>query len=260
MSGYLDTAITAAREAGDLLSKMLQGELTIEKKGAVNLVTNADLASEELIRKIIFDRFPEHSFMAEEGTALSRKSRYLWVVDPLDGTTNYAHRFPVWCVSICLLEDRVPIVGCIYNPNLNECFSTERGEGAYLNGNMIVPSHTPKLSEALLTTGFPYDIRDSQNNNLNEFSAFALTAQAIRRAGSAALDLAYVACGRFDGFWEFKLSPWDVAAGSLLVEQAGGMLTNWRGGKFDIFKGEVLASNCLIHDEMVTLLKRVYNK
>jgi myo-inositol-1(or 4)-monophosphatase len=257
MSDYLDTAKIAACEAGALLVKMLKGKLTIEKKGAVNLVTDADLASEALIRKIIFDKYPEHSFMAEEGTASSQKSNYLWVVDPLDGTTNYAHHFPVWCVSICLLENGVPLAGCIYNPNLDECFTAERGKGVYLNDKNISPSSTPKLSDSLLTTGFPYDIRDSEKTNLNEFSAFALSAQAIRRAGSAALDLAYVACGRFDGYWEFKLAPWDTAAGVLLVEEAGGKLTNCQGGKFDIFKGEVLASNGQIHDEMLAVLRSV---
>jgi myo-inositol-1(or 4)-monophosphatase len=260
MSEYLNTAIKAAREAGSLLTEMQAAPFTIEKKGEVNLVTDADRGAEALIRRIILEKFPGHDFMGEEGTASNQKSRYLWVVDPLDGTTNYAHHFPVWCVSICLLENRNPIAGCVYNPNLNECFTAERGNGAYLNDKRIEVSKTATLLESLLTTGFPYDIRESPNNNLNEFSFFTVHAQAIRRAGSAALDLAYVASGRFDGYWEFKLSPWDIAAGSLLVEEAGGMLTNWRGAQFDIFKGEVVASNGLIHDEMLSVLRNIKSR
>jgi myo-inositol-1(or 4)-monophosphatase len=255
MSGYLDIAIGAAKQAGNLLIKMQQDHLVIEKKGDVNLVTQADRDSEALIRKIIAENYPEHDFKAEEGTESSHKSEYLWLVDPLDGTTNYAHRFPVWCISICLLENRNPIAGCIYNPNLDELFTVEKGRGSFLNNKRIARSRTSKLSEALLATGFPYDIRESTENNLTEFSRFAVKARAIRRAGAAALDLAYLACGRFDGFWEFKLAPWDIAAGSLLAEEAGCRLTDWVGGKFDIFEGEVLSSNGLIHDEMLAVLK-----
>ncbi len=260
MSEFLEIAIRAAREAGSLLMEMQTIHLTVEKKGEVNLVTDADRSAEALIRKIIFEKFPGHSFMAEEGTASKQKSRYLWVVDPLDGTTNYAHHFPVWCVSIGLLEDGNPIVGCVYNPNLDECFTAEKGNGAYLNSKIIEVSKTSALLESLLATGFPYDIRQSSNNNLAEFSTFAVHAQAIRRAGSAALDLSYVAAGRFDGYWEFKLSPWDIAAGSLLVEEAGGKLTNWSGAKFDIFKGEIVASNGLIHNEMLAVLRKIKSK
>jgi myo-inositol-1(or 4)-monophosphatase len=257
MSEYLDIAVQAAKEAGELLMKMHKDRLVIEKKGEVNLVTQADRDSEALIRKIIAENYPDHDFKAEEGTESRHKSKYLWLVDPLDGTTNYAHRFPVWCISICLLENRDPIVGCIYNPNLDELFTVEKGKGSFLNGDKIEPSKTSKLSEALLATGFPYDIRKSSDNNLNEFSRFAIEAQAIRRAGSAALDFAYLACGRFDGYWEFKLSPWDIAAGSLLAGEAGCRVTNWAGGDFDLFSGEVLSSNGLIHDEMLAVLERV---
>jgi myo-inositol-1(or 4)-monophosphatase len=260
MSEYLDIAIKAAREAGSLLTRMQATHFTIEKKGEVNLVTDADRGAEALIKEIILEKFPGHDFMGEEGTASTLKSRYLWVVDPLDGTTNYAHHFPVWCVSICLLEDGSPIAGCVYNPNLDECFTAERGNGAYLNSRRIEISKISTLLESLLATGFPYDIRESPNNNLIEFSTFAVRAQAIRRAGSAALDLAYVASGRFDGYWEFKLSPWDIAAGSLLVEEAGGKLTNWSGDKFDIFKGEIVASNRLIHDEMLAVLRKIKSR
>lgn len=257
MSEFLDIAIKAAKEAGTLLSERFGKHLAIEKKGQVNLVTDADRESEKLIKEIILARFPQHSFKAEEGTESANRSRYLWLVDPLDGTTNYAHGFPVYCVSIALLEDDEVIVACIYNPNLDECFTAEKGKGAYFNGHPITPSRTKKLDDALLATGFPYDIRESTDNNLKEFAAFAVVARAIRRAGSAALDLAYTACGRFDGYWEFKLSPWDMAAGILIVNETGGRITNWSGQKCDIFKGEVLASNGKIHDEMLGVLEKV---
>jgi myo-inositol-1(or 4)-monophosphatase len=257
MSDFLETAIRAAKEAGDLLMRMQNEHLVIEKKGEVNLVTRADRDSEALIRRIIAESYPDHDFRAEEGTEASHKSKFLWLVDPLDGTTNYAHRFPVWCISICLLEHRNPIAGCVYNPHDDELFTAEKGRGAFLNGDKIAPSRTSKLSEALLATGFPYDIRETSSNNIKEFSRFALEAQAIRRAGSAALDFAYLACGRFDGYWEFKLSPWDIAAGSLLAGEAGCKVTNWAGGEFDIFSGEVLSSNGLIHDEMLAVLKSI---
>ena len=257
MSGYLDIAIRAAKEAGAFLSERIGKHLTIEKKGQVNLVTDADRDSEKLIKEIILARYPQHSFKAEEGTESAKRSRYLWLVDPLDGTTNYAHGFPVYCVSIALLKDDELIVACIHNPNLDECFAAEKGKGAFLNGLPIMPSSTEKLDDALLATGFPYDIRESSENNLKEFAAFAVVARAIRRAGSAALDLAYTACGRFDGYWEFKLSPWDVAAGILIVNEAGGKVTNWSGRKCDIFKGEVLASNGKIHDKMLGVLEKV---
>jgi len=257
MSEFLEVAEKAAREAGALLASMFHRPMAIEKKGQVNLVTDADRMSEELIKNIITSHFPDHSFKAEEGTESSRDSRYLWIVDPLDGTTNYAHGFPVYCVSIGLVKDRELIAGCIYNPNLDECFTAEKGRGALLNGRRITVSEMPDLKDSLLATGFPYDIRESPNNNLREFAEFATAALAIRRAGSAASDLAYVACGRFDGFWEFKLSAWDIAAGILLVEEAGGKVTSWSGGPYDIHKGEVLASNGRIHRQMMAVLDSV---
>ena len=229
----------------------------MKKKGEVNLVTDADRDSEELIKKIILSRYPEHGFRAEEGCDAVSHSKYLWLVDPLDGTTNYAHAFPVYCVSIALLENNKARTACIYNPNLDECFTAEYGTGAFLNGDRIAPSQTKTLDDSLLATGFPYDIRESSDNNLREFAGFAVEALAIRRAGSAALDLAYTACGRFDGFWEFKLSPWDIAAGTLILLEAGGRLTDWSGQDCDIFNGEVLATNGKIHDEMLAVLRRI---
>lgn len=255
MSDFLEIAEKAARKAGRILIELRSADLQIRKKGVVDLVTDADKKSENLIRDIIKSAFPHHSFRAEEGTQSAGDSGYLWLVDPLDGTTNYAHGFPVFCVSIGLLKNNEIIAGCVYNPCLDECFTAEKDRGAYLNGMRISVSQTAKLDDALLATGFPYDIRVSDDNNLREFAAFYRKAQAVRRAGAAALDLAYVACGRLDGFWEFKLSPWDIAAGILLVEEAGGKVTSWTAGKADIFEGEILVSNRLIHDQMVEVLK-----
>ena len=255
MSEFLDTAVLAATEAGRYLKDRAGDKLTIEKKGDINLVTDVDRESEAIIRKIIAARYPEHRFTAEEGTEHGGNSPYIWFVDPLDGTTNYAHGFPFYCVSISLVKEDEIIAGCIYHPVLEECFTAERGAGAFLNGKKISVSKEENLGDAFLATGFPYDIRESKATNLREFAEFAVRARAIRRAGSAALDLAYVACGRFDGYWEMKLNPWDIAAGILLVEEAGGKVTNWTAERYDIFKGVVLASNGRIHGQMAGVLK-----
>ena len=260
MSDFLEVAIDAARQAGRLLLDLRGSRLNIEKKGKVDLVTDADRRSEDLIRKIISENFPDHQFIAEEGTESKSDSEYRWLVDPLDGTTNYTHGFPIWCVSIALLKRGDITAGCIYNPSLDECFTAETGWGAYLNADKISVSGTEKLDDALLATGFPYDIRETDDDNLREFTAFYKQAQAVRRAGAAALDLAYVACGRFDGFWEFKLSPWDIAAGILMVTEAGGRATSYSGDRYDIYKGELLASNGLIHERMAEILREVRRK
>lgn len=257
MSDYLKIAERAAREAGRLVLELRKSERKVEKKGMVDLVTDADRLSEDLIRKIIESNFPDHSFRAEEGSRVSGDSEFLWLVDPLDGTTNFAHGFPVYCVSIGLLKGNEIIAGCVYNPNLDECFTSEKGYGAYLNGKPIHVSKTERLDDSLLATGFPYNIRETDDDNLKEFTAFYKKAQAVRRAGAAALDLAYVACGRFDGFWEFQLAPWDIAAGILLVGEAGGKATSYFGEKYDIYKGELAASNGRIHDDIVEILKTV---
>jgi myo-inositol-1(or 4)-monophosphatase len=257
MSDFLKIAEKSARDAGALLMKLRGADLNVEKKGKVNLVTDADRQSEELIKNAILGKFPDHRFIAEEGTQAKADSEYSWLVDPLDGTTNYAHGFPVWCVSIALLKSDEIITACIYNPNLDECFAAETGKGAFLNGKPIRVSETEKLDDSLLATGFPYDIRETDDDNLKEFTAFYKKARAVRRAGAAALDLAYVACGRFDGFWEFKLSPWDIAAGILMIQEAGGKATSYSGDEHDIYKGELLASNGLIHHRMSDILREV---
>jgi len=253
----LQAAIEASKRAGIYLMDVLDRQREIRMKGDVDIVTDADKGAERIIHEIISKEYPEDQFMAEEGTSNKSSSDLLWVVDPLDGTTNYAHRFPVFCVSIALVKDGIPQLGCIYNPNLDELFTSHRGEGAFLNDEPIKVSSTNQLISSLLATGFPYDIRESKADNMNNFYAFYKNnAQAVRRAGSAAIDLAYTACGRFDGYWEMKLHPWDMAAGILLVEEAGGKITDFAGAPVDLFKGEVLASNGIIHEQMQQVLKQ----
>lgn len=256
MTEFIKTAESAARKAGAYLMGRFQGDLLIEKKGEIDLVTDADRESERIIKDTILGEYPDHKILAEEGGNSIADSDYFWLVDPLDGTTNFSHGFPVWSVSIALLVKGEIIAGCIYNPILDECFKAEKGTGAYLNGKAISVSSTEKLGDSLLATGFPYDIRRSDDDNIKEFTSFAKSARAVRRAGSAALDLAYVASGRFDGFWEFKLAPWDLAAGTLMVVEAGGNVTSFEGGRYDIFKGEATASNNRIHSQMLEILAR----
>lgn len=255
MRQYRKVATEAALQAGELLVKNLHKVKRVDHKGVVNLVTDIDHKSERLIHRIIRSHFPNHSFFAEEEVREKTSSDYLWTIDPLDGTTNYAHGFPIFCVTISLLKKGEVIMGLTYNPMLGEMFYAERGAGAFLNRRRIQISGTEDFNDSLLATGFPYDLRESEDNNLDNFSSFVMKAQAVRRAGSAALDLAYTACGRFDGFWEFKLGAWDIAAGCLLVEEAGGRVTNFKGGKVALFTGEVLASNGKIHNQMLKVLR-----
>ncbi len=255
MEKFKEIAIDLAQASGQMLMGSLGKVKDIGHKGEIDLVTEADRRSEELIVGRLREAFPHHAIIAEESGG-ERDAEYLWLIDPLDGTTNYAHGLPWFTVSIGLLKGEEPILGVIYNPPLDELFWVERGEGAWLNGEKIEVSSTPQLSQSLLATGFPYDIRESKVNNLDHFSHFSLRALAIRRAGSAALDLAYLACGRFDGFWELKLHPWDMAAGALLVTEAGGIITDFKGSRFDPFGKEILASNGRIHNQMWAVLNR----
>ncbi len=255
MKDMVEVAVNAAREAGKILKENLGRPLEIDFKGEINLVTDVDRMSEEIIVEAIRDEYPDHQILAEEGKGQESPSSYKWIIDPLDGTTNYAHGYPCFCVSIALEKGQDIMFGVIYNPVLEELFTAEKGKGAWLNGRDIQISSADRLTHSMLATGFPYDIRESENNNLIHFKNFMMRAQAIRRPGSAALDLCYVAMGRFDGFWELKLSPWDVAAGSLIVREAGGMVTDFKGGNFDIYSKEILASNGNIHHEMVQVLR-----
>jgi myo-inositol-1(or 4)-monophosphatase len=250
----LDFAIRVARDAGRLLRDRVGTRIDIGHKGAINIVTDVDLASERLIRDAIATHYPRHQVLAEEGGLAENSSEYRWVVDPLDGTTNFAHGYPVFCVSIALEYQRETLLGVVYDPMRDELFTAERGGGAALNNRPIRVSGVGDLIESLLSTGFPYDIKTSTLTNLDHWANFAMNAQALRRDGAAALDLCYVACGRFDGFWELNLSPWDTAAGALIVTEAGGRVTDFAGNKFSNYEKQVLASNGLIHDRMIEVL------
>jgi myo-inositol-1(or 4)-monophosphatase len=250
----LDFAISLAQEAGALLRDRLNTKFTVSHKGDINLVTEVDLASETLIRERIASRYPRHEVLGEESGLDARASPYRWVVDPLDGTTNYAHGYPMFCVSIALEYQGEVILGVVYDPTRDEMFTAEKGGGAALNRRPIQVSRRNDLMKSLLSTGFPYDIKTSQATNLDHWTNFAMNAQALRRDGAAALDLSYVACGRFDGFWELSLSAWDMAAGALIVREAGGQVTDFTGAEFSIYKPEVVASNGLIHERMIEVL------
>jgi myo-inositol-1(or 4)-monophosphatase len=256
MNDFKECAVEIAREAGMFLKNRLNSEHTIDYKGEINLVTEADKISEGMITSKIASLFPDHDILAEEFTYTTRGSDFTWIIDPLDGTTNYAHGYPFFCVSIALERLDNIIVGIVYDPMLDEMFVAEKGKGAFLNDRAIHVSNTNRVIKSLLATGFPYDIREDSHNNLNYFNTMIMKAQAIRRAGSAALDLAYVAAGRFDGFWELKLNPWDIAAGWLLVEEAGGIVTDMQGKDYYLESPAILASNGRIHKEMMDVLER----
>jgi len=251
----LKAAVTAARQAGALLMKMSRGKLTVKFKSTIDMVTEADKASEAMIIKILRRTFPGDDIMTEESQDQRTASKRRWIIDPLDGTTNYAHGFPVWCVSIAFEERGLVKAGAIYNSNLDELFTAAKGKGAFLNGKPIKVSAEKKLLKSLLATGFPYDVHTSPDNNLANFQKFIKRAQAVRRPGSAAIDMAYLACGRFDGFWEIKLKPWDAAAASLMITEAGGKISNFSGGPYSLYYPECLASNGKIHKQMLDVLE-----
>ena len=265
---HRNIAIQAALKGGEILNEHRGKVKSIGYKDEVNLVTEVDRISEEAILQIIKENFPDHAILTEESEEFipegkNSESIYKWVIDPLDGTTNYAHGFPMFCVSIALEKNEEIILGVVYNPNLDELFVAEKGKGAFLSEGShstegrqrIFVSQATELSQSLLATGFPYDIRKSKIDNLDHFANFYKKAQAVRRGGSAALDLCYLAMGRFDGFWELKLSPWDTAAGTLIVEEAGGKVSDFSGGPFNILLKEILASNGKIHSQMIEVLK-----
>ncbi len=253
----LDFATNMARDAGRILAERFGRALTVSNKGDIDLVTEADLACEQFIIERIQTHYPRHQILAEESgaTSYNDSAEYKWIIDPLDGTTNYAHGYPCFCVSIALehTASRQIVIGVIYDPTRDELFAAERGSGATLNKRRMRVTDTDDLNRALLCTGFPYDVRE-HNDFARHFTNFINHAQAVRRDGSAALDLAYVACGRFDGFWEEGLRPWDVAAGILLVEEAGGRVSRYDGSSFNIYTPPILASNGLVHDTMMRVL------
>jgi myo-inositol-1(or 4)-monophosphatase len=251
---HLRAARDAAQEAGMMLRSGMDKGREISFKGVVDLVTDFDRRAQDLIYDRLSAVFPEHGFLAEEGLSRREGSEFRWVFDPLDGTTNFAHRFPIFTVSIALEHNGELILGVVYDPMRDEMFHAIKGEGAWLNERRIRVSSVADLDRSLLATGFPYDLRESPVNNIAHFNHFLIRAQAVRRCGSAALDLCYVGCGRFDGFWELKLKPWDQAAGALIVEQAGGRVSDFSGEGFDIQKQECLASNGLLHESMIRIL------
>jgi myo-inositol-1(or 4)-monophosphatase len=256
MPDYLSAAIEISKEAGALLAELSTQPLDIGYKRRADLVTVADRRSEALIVGRLRERFPEHAIVAEEGGNHRSSSDYCWYVDPLDGTTNYAHGFPVYCVTLGLADRGEVIAGVVYDPTRNDLYAAERGAGAYLNGHRLHVSRTEKLSESLVATGFP-PFATNHDLNVQFYFRFTELSHGIRRAGSAALDLCCVAAGRFDGFWEMKLNPWDKAAGTLLVTEAGGRVTDVQGGAFHLSGDDVFASNGLVHDQMLEVFAAV---
>jgi myo-inositol-1(or 4)-monophosphatase len=257
LTDLLNFAIQTARDAGRVLAEKFGRALQVSNKGDIDLVTEADLAAERLIVERIRSYHPRHAILAEESGESLREdqpSEFKWIIDPLDGTTNYAHGYPCFCVSIALEQAGEIVVGVVYDPTREELFAAERGGGATLNGRRVRVSDVEEMNAAMVCTGFPYDVRD-RGDFARHFRNFIMTAQAVRRDGSAALDLAYVACGRFDGFWEEGLRAWDVAAGKLLVEEAGGRVSRYDGTEFRIYEPPILASNGLLHDTMMHVLQ-----
>ncbi len=253
----LDDAVYISRKAGEVLKSHYGKRQVIHYKGEIDLVTDVDRESEELIVAFIREKFPSHSILTEESPPLEGESTYRWIIDPLDGTTNYAHGYPFFGVSVAVEKGGKVLAGAVYDPLRDECFFARDGGGAFLNERAIRVSSVDTLRKSLLATGFPYDINTSDESNIDYFEAYARAAQALRRDGSAALDLCYLACGRFDGFWELKLRPWDTAAGYLIVSEAGGMITGLAGEPYSIYDGDILGSNGLIHDQMVDVAQRV---
>ncbi len=243
-----------ARGAGQILKNGFNRPPSIRYKGRIDPVTEFDLRSEKYIVSQIQQRYPDHSILAEEGSGRKTDGAFRWVIDPLDGTVDYAHGFPVYCVSIGLEYRSEIVAGVVFDPERDECFTSGCGCGAFLNGKRIRVSKENKLERALLATGFAYDIKTARRNNLGYFSRMAKQAQGVRRLGSAAIDLCWLACGRIDGFWELSLHPWDTAAGRLIVEEAGGKVTRFSGRKYSIYDNEILASNGRVHRAMQKVL------
>jgi myo-inositol-1(or 4)-monophosphatase len=257
-SDFVAIAESIAREAGALLREYYHRGVTAEFKGDVDIVTEADRASEKLIVSRLRAELPTHGIYGEEGTRTGLDAEYRWYVDPLDGTTNFAHGFPVFAVvlgcekrasGLAANEDGQMVAGVTYDPLRDEMFTAARGEGAFLNGKPIHVSKAPLLQESLIATGFPSQKRH-ESPNVHFYQEFTLRSHGVRRAGAAAVDLAYVACGRLEGYWEFQLNPWDTSSGYLLIEEAGGRITHFDGGKFTLDSREVLATNGNIHDEI----------
>jgi myo-inositol-1(or 4)-monophosphatase len=255
---YVTTAIEAVVRAGDMMLARVGGDVHINKKSAIDLVTEVDVAIERMFRELISARFPDHAILGEEfGGSASVPEGPCWVFDPIDGTTNFAHGLPIFCSSLALEFDGVAEIAAVYDPTRRELFTAERGAGAFLNGQPIRVSSAASLIDAMLVTGFPYDVHTRLDEIIGLFRAFVGQARAVRRLGSAAIDLCYVAAGRMDGFWERDLNAWDIAGGALLVTEAGGRVTALDGEAFTSRGRSVLASNNLIHDAMIQTVRSV---
>lgn len=254
---FLATAVEAVIRAGELQMTRFGSRIRVDKKGTIDLVTEVDIDVERMFRALIAERFPGHDVLAEEMGQTRTGASHRWVFDPLDGTTNYAHGVPIFCATVALEIDGHPVVGAVYDPNRRELFTAERGAGSWLNGEPLRVSTAPTLVDSVLVTGFPYDIRERLDETLSLFAGMLRQARAVRRLGSAAIDLCWVAAGRMDGFWEQGLQSWDTMAGALMVEEAGGRVTALDGGPWKPAAGHCLATNGLIHDEMLTVIRGV---
>jgi myo-inositol-1(or 4)-monophosphatase len=257
LASYLEIAADIAREAGALVANYLERRIGFELKGEFDLVTEADRASERLIVERLQTHFPTHAIVGEEGGGQAGSSEYRWYVDPLDGTTNFAHGFPAFNVTLALERSGEPIAGVIFDPSRNELFAAEQGSGAYLNQRRIHVSKTKSIESSLVATGFPSRKRH-ENVNVHFFYQLAMLSHGVRRPGAAALDLAYVACGRLDAFWEFGLHAWDVAAGILLIREAGGVCSNMHGGPLSLEGPHILADNGTLHDSILSLFAEIF--
>lgn len=255
---FLATAVEIVLRAGEIQMARRESGFRVDKKGTIDLVTDVDLECERMCRAVIAERFPDHDVLAEEmssGPGERAVSTHRWVFDPLDGTTNYAHGLPIFCASLALEINGRAEAAAVYDPTRRELFTSERGEGAYLNGVRLQVSIADRLIDSLLVTGFPYDVHKQSGDLVGLFGAFLGRARAVRRLGSAALDLCYVAAGRFDAFWEQHLNPWDVAAGALIVAEAGGVVTGMDGSPFDPAAAHLVASNGRVHDQVLDVIR-----
>lgn len=255
MEKFLDFAVSLAKDCGKIISKSFRKTHSIKYKGPVDIVTEVDIASQHLAVGSIKKAFPHHSILAEEeNTLISNETKFKWIIDPLDGTTNYAHGVPIFCFSIALEVDSEIVLGCAYNPVLNELFYALSGQGAYFNGKKVNVSKNDCLEKSLLSTGFPYDKKTNPDNNFDHFRDISISVRGIRRLGSAVLDLCYTAAGFLDGYWELNLNPWDMALGSLMVKEAGGIVSDFCQKPLNIYNRRILASNGLIHDKLSKIL------
>ncbi len=252
---FYNTVLPVIIEVGAYQKSRYNTSFKVEFKGDINLVTDVDKKSEEILVRTINTKFPDHDILAEEGTGQRRDSPYKWIIDPLDGTTNFAHGYPLFSISVALEYKNDIIGGVVYDPLRDEIFRAFRGNGAFLNDRPITISATPSLDRALLATGFAYNFKKAADNNLSHFNNMLYRAQAVRRDGVASVDLCYVACGRFDGFWELNLYPWDTAAGTLVATEAGAKLTKFDSSKYSIYEKDILISNGRIHKEMIAVLE-----